>query len=489
MKFVLLVFLIIICCPINAADDTTLPQSESLSITHHRSLPQDRPDIFDVDIEKLPNGLGIIKKYRPDAKNVVLLLAVDVGMRDFACGKNQIAHVLEHTLFTGTTKYTEAELRGRIKEFAGELNGYTFNQITYYYIDIHAAHIDRAMESLYAMMTDTIFNETKIQHAIKAVHAELGTSDDMLRRTINDDLPVFEQALARLYPATSMGCMDPVNPTDISLEEVRQGFEKFYHASNMRLLIVGDFNHQQVQTLLQNTFARLPVKPPRDAYQLELGTIDYEPIVSHQRMLSVEAELGFTLRVVGREHPDAVAIRFLSEYLDDGLYTLLRDENGLGYTPEVEYRSENNIGYLLAHSKTTYQWIDQAQVKMQEFYQNIEKNGLSQADFDRIKQKRILELESKQFTNLKLAEDLVFYSKSIVEKGYMRNTLAEYRTLSRDYVNAALHKYFPPQPVYAQLRPHTKTSSLWLIVKFVFAGLVLAVPLQRILKWMRSARQ
>ncbi len=450
-----------------------------------------REDLFDVDFRQLDNGLNIISKRRKNAQNVVVLLSVDVGLRDFPCGKQQIAHVLEHALFTGTRQYSEAELKNRINEKAGELNGYTFKQTTYYYIDIHSAYIDRAMKTLYDMMTNTQLTEAKVEHAIKAVHAELGTSDSVVHQSINDELPIFDTLVARLYPNTTMGCEHAVNPSGLTLQDIQQGFDRYYHASNMSLTVVGDFEQIQLEGLIAGTFAKLPTVPRREQYHLPDVSINetanvIEPIIRHQRLLGIEAELGFAIRVVGREHPDAVGVKLLAEHLDSELFRLLRSELGVAYSPKVDYRSETNIGHIYGHMHTTYEWIDKARDALNSFYQQLKRDGLSEQQFQRIKQKRILALESMQFSNLKLAQELVFYRGWIAQHGTMRNTLSEYRQLTRPAVNRLIQEYFPQKLPYGELRPHTKSSGSLLLIKFIIVGLVLAVPIQWILRRLRS---
>ena len=73
-------------------------------------------DLYNVDYFKLENGFDVVLKKRTHAHNVAVRLVVNVGQRNFPCHKRETPHFLEHLLFMGTSKHTEAELKSLIED-------------------------------------------------------------------------------------------------------------------------------------------------------------------------------------------------------------------------------------------------------------------------------------------------------------------------------------------------------------------------------------
>src|SRR5262249_23223501 len=116
----------------------------------------DPPGLYDVDYFQLENGLDIVLKKRTHARNVAVRLVVNVGLRSFPCDKRETPHFLEHFLFMGTSKHSEAELSRLIQDHGGGWNGATSGTETVYQIDIFDKYLSLAIDTLYEMITDTI---------------------------------------------------------------------------------------------------------------------------------------------------------------------------------------------------------------------------------------------------------------------------------------------------------------------------------------------
>ena len=68
------------------------------------------PGLYEVDHRLLDNGLRVILKPRSGAHTVALRVVVGIGQHDYDCGWQEIPHFLEHLLFAGTSRHSEAEL-------------------------------------------------------------------------------------------------------------------------------------------------------------------------------------------------------------------------------------------------------------------------------------------------------------------------------------------------------------------------------------------
>ncbi|MGB5581981.1 MAG: insulinase family protein, partial [Gammaproteobacteria bacterium] len=120
------------------------------------------PGLYDVDHMTLDNGLDVIFKQRPGAHTLSVRLWVGVGMQDFKCKDQETPHFLEHLLFTGTSKYTEAELEHLVADHGGSWNAYTGNEETVYQMNIYSRFPDLAIHTLYEILTDSTISDENV---------------------------------------------------------------------------------------------------------------------------------------------------------------------------------------------------------------------------------------------------------------------------------------------------------------------------------------
>lgn len=75
--------------------------------------------LYEPQITTLGNGLRVVLNPRNHAHNVAFRLVVNIGAWNFPCGQREIPHFLEHLLFAGTSKHSEAELESLVKSHGG----------------------------------------------------------------------------------------------------------------------------------------------------------------------------------------------------------------------------------------------------------------------------------------------------------------------------------------------------------------------------------
>jgi predicted Zn-dependent peptidase len=97
---------------------------------------------------KLKNGLTVIEDNKP-TDSVTIQVTVKVGSNNEHDGIRGISHFIEHMVFEGTkSRKTPKEITSEIESLGGEINAYTDNVRTCFYIKVPSKHFDRAAEIL-----------------------------------------------------------------------------------------------------------------------------------------------------------------------------------------------------------------------------------------------------------------------------------------------------------------------------------------------------
>lgn len=441
---------------------------------------------FQVTSQVLANGLHVIRHHRDISDTFTVQLIVDVGLQDFPCAEQQLPHLLEHMLFEGTTRFDRQTLRQRIRDHGGKHNAFTTEEYTHYTLDIHSDYPELALENLHSMMSESLFLPEHLESSRRVIHAEMGTSSNRLQLAVSGKKDIHQMAKARIFAGSHLDCPDLTVPDGISMARVKSVFEEFYVASNMTLLVIGHFDDARIDQALQDTLAKLPARPLPARAPVRFNAIDPTPVVAKKALFDPEVDVSLYLRTVGSTHPDYPAFELASEYLGERLYYEVRGQKGLGYTPHAYVESNSQFGFLRASTKTSDRWHDEVAALFRTTYDKMRQNGIPADDVTRLRQKLILEFESKQRDNSELAQSYRHFRHVIREQGTMPNLIERLRQTSAEQVNAALKRHLPEQPLLASARP---PSLLEALLRVLPAALILGGLGVYLLRWNHRRRQ
>ena len=226
-----------------------------------RFAPRGLHDIEDV---RLVNGFRIVLKRRPDTRNVAFRLVVGLGTRHFACGKREAPHLLEHLLFSGTTRHTEAELESVVQDLGGSWNATTGTESTTYQLDIFDRYALEGLDVLHEIVTDSVITPEKIARAKSVVYREEGGKPSSFRRWLyrfNIGKGAWDKANALLLPGEGAVCSGLVNLEQITKRDLEEALRTAYVPENMMLVAVGNFDRSKLLDRIAATFGSMPRAP------------------------------------------------------------------------------------------------------------------------------------------------------------------------------------------------------------------------------------
>lgn len=110
----------------------------------------------------LDNGIRVVYEKIPYLRSVSIGLWVDAGSVKENPDNNGISHFIEHMLFKGTKNRTAKDIASCIDNIGGQLNAFTGKEYTCYYTKTLDSHIDIALELLWDMFFNSLFNDSDI---------------------------------------------------------------------------------------------------------------------------------------------------------------------------------------------------------------------------------------------------------------------------------------------------------------------------------------
>lgn len=187
----------------------------------------------------LDTGLQILVISDETTEKASAAIGVGVGYHTDPDDLPGLAHLLEHMLFQGTTKYPESDtFTTFLAEHGGKSNAHTGGDETVYYFDVLQEHLRGALDIWAQFFIAPLFNKEKTELEIQAVDSENG-------KNLQSDPWRSSQLLrSRAKPGHPFGHFGTGNHKTLSAapnlrEQLLNYHEKYYSANIMKLVILG----------------------------------------------------------------------------------------------------------------------------------------------------------------------------------------------------------------------------------------------------------
>ncbi|MEK6554104.1 MAG: pitrilysin family protein, partial [Bdellovibrionota bacterium] len=159
-------------------------------------------------------------------------------------GEEGISHFIEHLVFKGTKNYKVGEIAKTVEGSGGELNAYTSFDQTVFYVTISSQFSEVALSVINEMMMHPQFDPQEIENEKEVVIEEIKRSNDSPHRQASRLL--FEGFYKKHpYGIPVIGYEE--NIRKMTPKQIVSYYETRYIPSNMKLVVVGDFNSSEMK--------------------------------------------------------------------------------------------------------------------------------------------------------------------------------------------------------------------------------------------------
>jgi len=391
----------------------------------------------------LSNGLRVIVKVDDRSPVVVSQLWYRVGSMDEVPGKTGLSHMLEHMMFKGTKTLKPGEFSKIIARNGGRENAFTTQNYTTYFQTLEKSRLPIAMKLEADRMHNLQFKEEEFKHERAVVMEE--------RRLRTEDKPegrlyeAFLNAAYKVHPygRPVIGSMRDLK--NLTVDDVRDWYHKWYVPNNATLVIVGDVNPRKVLKLAKKYFGPIPSgNMPRRHDAVEPAQHKTRNIVLKIPARVPSILIGFHTPVIGQDKKDwePYALDMLAGVLDGGdsarfSSRLVRKEH-IAASADAGYDSISRAPSLFTISATPYNGRTVSSLKKALL-----------AEVDKLKHKLVTPEEMKRIRAQVIASDVyqrdsMFYQG--MEIGMLTTSGLDWR-LADDYVNHI--KQVTPQQIQA----------------------------------------
>ena len=236
---------------------------------------------FDTDyrVGVLDNGMRyVIRANATPPEQGLVYFWVDAGSVSEADGEEGYAHFIEHMAFNGSTNVPEGEMVHLLEReglaFGADTNASTGFDTTLYRLDLPRNDrdlLDTALMLMRETASEITFDDEAVDREKGIILSERRVRDTYQLRNTIDNLEFF-------YPGSRFSRRMPIGAPESSQSiEVATGaalralYERIYRPENTALVVVGDYDPEEVEAMIRDHFASWHGEP-------RLETPDFGPI-------------------------------------------------------------------------------------------------------------------------------------------------------------------------------------------------------------------
>jgi len=291
---------------------------------------------------KLNNNLIIILE-KKQTETVTVHATVKTGSNNEIPRINGISHFIEHMVFEGTKKRPDSKtISNEIESLGGELNAYTSNERTCFYVKVPKKHTEKALDIISDIIQNPLFNQKNIEKERKIILKEINLHKDEPRF---HQWVLFSKALFQKHPAKlpTYGTVEAVKK--LTRKDLLNYYHKYYVPNNITLSVVGNFN-KNIQNKIKNQFKNFKKKEIKKEKQIIEPKQTKITIKKEKRkILNSYMVLGY--KTVKRTNKDSYTLDVIKSILGKGqsgrMFQEIRHKHGLAY--EVGVHNEPSIDY------------------------------------------------------------------------------------------------------------------------------------------------
>ncbi len=365
--------------------------ASSFPVAAQRTASQPK---FSIQYEKftLPNGLDVVFHVDRSDPVVAVSLTAHVGSAREKPGRTGFAHMFEHLLFLESENLGKGGLDKLSSRIGGSgANGSTSRDRTNY---LQTVPNDALEKMLWAEADKLGWFINTVTEPVLEKEKQVVKNE---KRQGVDNVPyghtsyVIDKAL---YPEDHpynwqvIGSLEDLQAAE--LEDVKEFFRRWYVPNNVTLVVAGDFDTAQARKWVEKYFSEIKRGEEVEPLEKRPGVVKETVKLFHEDNFARLPELTMAWPTVEQYHPDSYALDVLTTYLTDGkkapFYQVIVEDKKLAPNVNMFNRQSELAGqtHLMVRAFADKK-LDDVAAAIGEAFAKFEKEGISQADLDRIK--------------------------------------------------------------------------------------------------------
>lgn len=204
----------------------------------------------------LSNGLVVITAQERSSPTVSIQVWYKVGSKDDPDKRSGFAHLFEHLMFKSTKNMPDEKMDRLTEDVGGWNNASTSDDVTNYYEVVPSNYLETLLWAEADRMSSLNVTDKNFPSERDVVKEEFNTG--VLAPPYGRLFYAIDKLSYSVHPykRPTIGSKEDLDAANI--EDVRAFHKTFYRPDNAVLIVVGDFEQQQVDGWVDKYFAKIP---------------------------------------------------------------------------------------------------------------------------------------------------------------------------------------------------------------------------------------
>lgn len=373
--------------------------------------------------EVFENGVNFIYKFK-EGVHTSFCIGLEAGANRETKENIGVAHALEHILFKGTKKYDEAYINKKLDELFAMNNAMT----NYPYVIFYGVSAKEDFEEGFNLYSDIVLEPSFTEEGFKE---ELSVIQEETKEWIEDveqyceDLLLDSTFRNERLNKTIIG--DEQNIEIITINKLKDFYNKFYVSDNMTVTFVGSLDYETVRKIVYSRFGTLQ---KREIESLEFERKEFASgIYKEFKVKSDTTKIQVIYDISNLSLEEITLLRIFNMYFGEGVSSILYDEirtrRGLAYEVYSEVKWEKTISLFKIAINTSKKNRNEALKAISEIENSLERmiNSLSESDVKKLLKRYKLKLSLDIERGILLANRSTIYDVMFNEFDYIQQEL------------------------------------------------------------------
>jgi len=268
----------------------------------------------------LKNGLKIIVCEKPDNEFVEVEVWYRVGSKDEKPGIRGMAHLFEHMMFRGTTRFPGDAVFQEVQKVGGRSNAYTSFDRTVYHQYIPATSLERMFELEADRMDNLVVTQEILNTEREVVGEEFRLGANNWYTKMSYDRYPYLYPKEHPYEVNVIGNLEEI--TSFTSEQCMDFYRSYYSPNNAFVVVVGNVKAENVFLLAEKHFAGI-------TKQLNLKQKENLQDIASFKLPQTELPINFPVQIYSYTYPRVAATN--------------NDFNALNMLMEILFFNSNSI--------------------------------------------------------------------------------------------------------------------------------------------------
>ena len=400
----------------------------------------------------LANGLRVLSVVDKSSPSVAINVWYHVGSKDDPDQRSGFAHLFEHIMFK-STKNMKSEMMDRLTEdVGGSNNAFTRDDVTVYFETVPSNYLETLLWAEADRLASLTVDEGSFVSERAVVQEEYRQS--ILAPPYGKFFYAMTQKSfgAHPYKRPTIGSIEDLQAATV--ENVQKFHATYYRPDNATLIVVGDFDPQQLDTWVDKYFASIP-KPslPLPRVQVKEEARSGEKRFTEYGSNVPLPAVGITYLVPSQKSEDSAALTMADIILSQGrssrLYQSLVYQQAVAQSvnSSADLKEDAGLFYLTAVLAAGKKPAE-AETALLGEVKKLQDAPVSAAELEKAKNQVIASELRQRETNLGKSQALGRAAVLFGDPNRVNTELGKLQGVTAADVQRVARKYFTPENRY-----------------------------------------